>query len=64
MPAELVTLRAEYNHRQANVGYFSGTGGVTPDGGNQGAPGSAVAGWSPDLRPSEDRVTVAFMVKY
>jgi hypothetical protein len=64
MPSEFLTFRAEYNHRAANVGYFSGTGGVTPDGGNQGAPGSAVPNWSPDLRNTEDRITLAFMVKY
>ena len=38
-------------------------GGVTPPGGNTGAPGSAVAGWSPDLRKSESRVTFALLIK-
>ncbi len=64
MPQEFITFRAEFNHRAANVPYFTGPGGVTPDGGNQGAPGSAVSGWTPDLIKSEDRLTFALMVKY
>jgi len=53
----------EYNHRVASVPYFTGHEGVTPPGGNQGAPGSFVPGWSPDLTPTEDRITLAMMVK-
>jgi hypothetical protein len=64
MPEEFITFRLELNHRAANVPYFAGSGGVTPPGGNQGAPGSAVSGWSPDLVHSEDRLTAAMMVKY
>ena len=64
MPSQYFTWRLEYNHRAANVPYFSGPGGVTPPGGNQGAPGSVVAGWSPDLRKSENRMTAAFLVKF
>jgi hypothetical protein len=63
MPIQFFTFRVEYDHRHANVLYFSGQGGVTPPGGNQGAPGSTVPGWSPDLRHSEDRVTAAILVK-
>lgn len=63
MPRPYVTLRAEFNHRAASVPYFTGRGGVTPPGGNQGAPGSLVDVWAPDLSPIEDRVTVALMVK-
>lgn len=62
-PVPWVTVRAEYNHRAANVPYFTGPGGVTPPGGNQGAPGSRVEGWSPDLRPTEDRFTVSLGLK-
>ena len=62
-PVQFVTFRVEYNHRAANVPYFSGPGGVTPPGGNQGAPGSMVEGWTPDLRPTEDRITVSMGVK-
>lgn len=64
MPSQYFTYRLEYNHRAANVPYFSGPGGVTPPGGNQGNPGSAVDGWSPDLRKSENRMTLAFLVKF
>src|SRR5262249_11954704 len=40
MPRGYITFRLEYNHRAANVPYYSGPGGITPAGGNQGAPGS------------------------
>ncbi|WP_245631985.1 outer membrane beta-barrel protein [Edaphobacter aggregans] len=65
MPSQYFTYRLEYNHRAANVPYFSGPGGVTPPGGNTfGAPGSIVEGWTPDLRKSENRMTLAFLVKF
>lgn len=63
MPIDFITLRAEFNHRAASVPYFTGHGGVTPPGGNQGNPGSEVPGWAPDLVPTEDRITVSLMVK-
>jgi hypothetical protein len=63
MPVPFVTFRFEYNHRAANVPYFTGAGGVTPPGGNQGAPGSTVMDWTPDLVKSEDRLTAALMIK-
>jgi Putative beta-barrel porin-2, OmpL-like. bbp2 len=63
MPIGFVTFRLEYNHRAASVPYFTGHGGVTPPGGNQGPPGSVVAGWTPDLVPTEDRLTLAMLVK-
>ena len=63
MMNRFITFRAEYNHRQANVPYFTGAGGVTPPGGNQGGAGSLVDGWSPDLVKSEDRVSLALMLK-
>ena len=64
MPSQYITFRWEYNYRGDNVPYFSGPGGVTPPGGNQGAPGSAVAGWSPDLRKTENRLNMAILVKF
>ncbi len=64
MPSQYITYRFEYNHRAANVPYFAGPGGVTPPGGNTGAPGSFVPGWSPDLRNSENRMTGAILVKF
>ena len=63
MPQPFITFRAEYNHRSASVPYFSGHGGVTPPGGNQGDSGSAVAGWAPDLVTQENRITVAMLIK-
>jgi hypothetical protein len=63
MPSQFATFRAEYTHRNANVPYFSGEGGVTPPGGNVGGSGSLVPGWTPDLRTSESRVTFALLVK-
>lgn len=64
MPSQYITFRWEFNHRHANVPYWSGPGSVTPPGGNQGAPGSVVPGWSPDLRHTEDRATMAILVKF
>jgi hypothetical protein len=50
------------------VPYWSGPGGVTPPGGNNGSPGSTVvingATWFPDLRQTEDRATMAILVKF
>jgi hypothetical protein len=62
-PSPFVTLRAEYNYRGASVPYFSGHGGVTPPGGNQGPAGSLVPGWSPDLDTVERRLTLAMLVR-
>jgi hypothetical protein len=62
-PQPFVTFRLEYNHRAANVAYFSGAGGVTPQGGNQGAAGSFVDGFAPDLVKDENRLTGALLVK-
>lgn len=63
MPRPFVTFRLEFNTRHANVPYFSGRGGVTPPGGNQGAPGSEVPGWKPDLVKDENRLTAAMLIK-
>src|ERR1700675_3609874 len=77
MPSQYITFRWEYNHRAANVPYFSGSGGVTPPGGNTGAAGSMVClsgfttcngsptnTWFPDLRKTENRLTMAILVKF
>lgn len=64
MPTQFSTFRIEYNHRAANVPYFSGREGVTPPGGNTGAPGSFVPGFAPDLRKYERRFTLALLVKF
>ena len=64
MPSQYITFRWEYNYRAANVPYFSGPGGVTPPGGNQGTPGSLVPGFAPDLRKNENRLNMAILVKF
>ena len=54
------------SHRRLTdaAAYFSGPGGVTPPGGNQGAPGSLVTGFTPDLRKNENRLNMAILVKF
>jgi hypothetical protein len=42
MPSQFFTLRAELTYRHAGVPYVSGPGGITPPGGNHGAPGSQI----------------------
>lgn len=77
MPSQYITFRWEYDHRAANVPYFSGRGGITPPGGNNGAPGSFVClqgfatcdgspsnTWLPDLRKIENRLNIAILVKF
>jgi hypothetical protein len=64
MPSQYITFRWEFNHRHANVPYWSGPGGVTPPGGNNGNPGAMITGWQPDLRQTEDRATMAILVKF
>jgi len=64
MPSQYITFRWEFNHRHANVPYWNGPGGMTPPGGNNGNPGAVIPGWSPDLRKTEDRATMAILVKF
>jgi hypothetical protein len=64
MPSQYITFRWEYNHRAANVPYFSGSGGITPPGGNTGTAGSLVSGFTPDLRKRENRLNLALLVKF
>jgi hypothetical protein len=64
MPSQYITFRWEYNHRAANVPYFTGRGGVTPPGGNTGSLGSTVPGWTPDLRKDENRLNLSVLVKF
>jgi hypothetical protein len=80
MPNDFITFRVEYNHRAASIPYFAGSGGMTPcvNGvcSNQGAAGTwpgqngapTVAGLNnaggPDLSFTEDRFTVAMMMKF
>ncbi len=64
MPSQYITFRWEYNYRAANVPYFSGSGGITPPGGNAGPLGSFVPGFFPDLRKRENRLNLALLVKF
>ncbi len=67
-PSQWVTWRVEFTQRGTNVPYFVGPGGITPDTTpglyvNQGAPGSYVPGFTPDLVKQERRWIFALMVK-
>ena len=64
MPSQYITFRWEFDHRAANVPYFSGKGGITPPGGNTGAPGSVVPGFTPDLVKDENRLDLSILVKF
>ena len=72
MPRQYITFRWEFDHRAANVPYFSGRGGVTPRScptpvlGNNicGSPGAFVPGFAPDLKKIENRLDLAILVKF
>ncbi|HTT34114.1 MAG TPA: outer membrane beta-barrel protein [Methylomirabilota bacterium] len=80
MPSQYITFRWEFDHRAANVPYWSGPGGVTPPLGNTfGAPGALVCSdgtvapiggcgaiglWTPDLKKIENRINLAILVKF
>lgn len=56
MPNDFITFRIEYGYRSSNIPYFAGSGGTTsPDGWVD----TPTTGWRPDLRKSENRVTLA-----
>lgn len=62
MPIEQFTLDVEWNHRQADVPYFAGHGGVTsPDGYMTTA---VPSGWRPDLVKADDRIIFAWLVRF
>lgn len=79
MPSQYITFRWEFDHRAANVPYWSGPGGVTPPGGNNGSPTAFVCSdgsvapvtgcgalglWTPDLKKIENRINIAILVKF
>jgi len=55
MPSQYVTFRTETGYRHSDVPYWTGRGGITPPGGNNGSPstyacstgGSSGVGWAP-----------------
>jgi len=71
MPSQYITFRGEFDHRAANVPYFSGPGGVTPSCPTApivenicGSPGSLVPGFAPDLKKIENRINLSILVKF
>jgi hypothetical protein len=72
MPSQYITFRAEFDHRAANVPYFSGPGGITPTSCPTapivenicGSPGALVPGFTPDLKKIENRIDLAILVKF
>jgi len=77
MPSQYITFRWEFDHRAANVPYWTGRGGITPPGGNNGTPGAFVClsgfttcngsptnTWFPDLKKIENRIDLAILVKF
>ena len=61
MPNQSITFRIEYVHREADVPYFAGRGGVTAPGGYSTTP--LPSSWAPDLVKSEDRIIFAAMFR-
>jgi hypothetical protein len=55
MPSQYITFRTETGYRHSDVPYWTGRGGITPPGGNNGSPGtyacatgaSSGDGWAP-----------------
>jgi hypothetical protein len=77
MPKDWITWWTEATFRHSSVPYWSGSGGVTPPGGNTGTPASCVGGgadattgncsagdWFPDLRTREIVIGGGVMVKF
>jgi len=79
MPSQYITFRWEFDHRAANVPYWTGPGGITPPAGNNGSPASFACSdgsvapasgcgglglWTPDLKKIENRIDLAILVKF
>jgi hypothetical protein len=61
MPNQSITFRIEYVHREANVNYFAGQGGVTSQTGYSSSP--LDPNWRPDLVKSESRIITAILFR-
>lgn len=61
LPNEHITFRLEYVHRQSNVAYFAGKGGVTSPNGYTTSPLSPE--WRPDFVKQEDRIIFAVLFR-
>ena len=72
MPSQYITFRWEFDHRAANVPYFTGPGGITPTNCPTaplvenicGTPGALVPGFTPDLKKIENRIGLSILVKF
>jgi hypothetical protein len=73
MPSQYITFRWEFDHRAANVPYFSGPNGITPTCPATtpplvenicGTPGAFVQGFTPDLKKIENRIGFSILVKF
>ena len=79
MPSQFMTFRTEFGYRHANVPYWTGRGGITPPGGNNGVPSQYVCNdgtpaptltscgpvglWRPDLRKGQALLSFSLMIK-
>ncbi len=61
LPNQSLCVRLEYIHRQADIPYFSGRGGVTSPSGYSTTP--LPPDWRPDLVKSEDRIVMALLFR-
>ncbi len=61
MPNQSITFRIEIAHRQSNVPYFAGKGGVTSQSGYTTTPLDPA--WRPDLVKSENRIIFALLFR-
>ncbi|MCQ4035008.1 outer membrane beta-barrel protein [Kaistella montana] len=61
MPNQSITFRLEYVHRQANVPYFAGSGGVTSQTGY--STSALDPNWKPDLVKTENRIILALLFR-
>jgi len=61
MPNQSLTFRIEYVHRESNVPYFAGKGGVTSPNGYTTTP--LPADWRPDLVKGESRLILAMLFR-
>lgn len=61
MPNQSITFRLEFVHREANVPYFAGAGGVTSPNGY--STGVLPADWRPDLVKQESRIIFAMLFR-
>ena len=61
MPNQSITFRVEFVHREANVPYFAGSGGVTSPTGYTTT--ALPADWKPDLVKMENRIIFAVLFR-